>query len=181
MMQRPEITVNIIFMLLCAALALVCAHTPKAHGEIYYRWQVRWKCDTYTCYRVRYRHAYRRDEDEGWEFRDQRLETGTHCRGDLIRVVGSEHLTEDGAMNAATRQWQATARYDFGEKFMDLANARGMRWRCDRSGTNESIAGRVSETVTSGGGFLKRCVIQARPCELGTRPREREEDRDERR
>jgi hypothetical protein len=106
----------------------------------------------------------RREREDDWERRDESLERGEFCKDEVVRVVGVEHVTEAGAKEAAIRQWQATVRYDYGERYLDIDNARRMRWRCDRSGTNESLAGRVGEAVTGGSGFLKRCIVMAVPC-----------------
>ena len=122
-----------------------------------------------TYYRERYGrraeiHRYRDHDDERWERRDPASERGASCKDTTVRVVGGAHLTKDGAINDAVRQWQSTVRYDFGERFMDVENARGYRWRCDRASTNESAIGRVGEAVTGGGAFQKRCVVMATPC-----------------
>jgi hypothetical protein len=111
-----------------------------------------------------FRREGRREREEEWERRDESLERGEFCKDEVVRVVGVEHVTEAGAKEAAIRQWQATVRYDYGERYLDIENARQMRWRCDRSGTNESLAGRVGEAVTGGSGYLKRCIVMAVPC-----------------
>lgn len=124
-------------------------------------------------YAERYRRPYREVElrhyasqrdDEQWERRDAGSERGVNCKDSLVRVVGTEHLTEAAAKDAAVRQWQAAVRYDHGERFLNIDNSRQMRWRCDRSGTNETVAGRVGEAVSGGSAYLKRCVVIARPC-----------------
>jgi hypothetical protein len=107
----------------------------------------------------------RRDRDEErWERRDPGSERGVRCKDETVRVVGGAHLTKEGAINDAIRQWQSTVRYDYGERFMDAENARGYRWRCDRASTNESTVGKIGEALGGGGGFQKRCVVLARPC-----------------
>jgi hypothetical protein len=79
--------------------------------------------------------------------------------------VGEAHLSEKGAMDAAIRQWAASVRYDLGEKFMEIENARHYRWRCDRASTNESTVGKIAEGITGGAaGWQRRCVVIARPC-----------------
>lgn len=115
-------------------------------------------------YRPRVYAYERRVEDERWEERDPNIERGVSCKPDLVRVVGGAHLTKEGAINDAVRQWQSTVRYDYGEKFMDVESARQYRWRCDRASTNETLAGKVGEYVTGGQGFQRRCVVLARPC-----------------
>ena len=106
------------------------------------------------------------DEDGGWERRDPRYERGVQCNAETIRVVGEAHLTKEGALNSAIRQWQSTVRYDWGEKRMDIENARDYRWRCDRASTNESTLGRVGDAVTGGSAYQRRCVVIARPCQM---------------
>jgi type IV secretory pathway component VirB8 len=103
------------------------------------------------------------------------LEHGEFCKYDVVRVVGVEHATEAAAKEAAIRQWQATVRYDYGERYLDIDNARHMRWRCDRSGTNETVAGRVESAVTGGAGYLKRCIVSAVPCMMPLHRTDKEE------
>jgi len=117
----------------------------------------------------------RRGREDEWERRDEGRERGESCKIDVVRVVGTEHQTETAAKDAAIRQWQATARYDYGERYMDIDNARHMRWRCDRSGTNESVAGRVESAVTAGGGYLRRCIVSAVPCRMPLHRNDKEE------
>lgn len=111
-------------------------------------------------------YAYRREAEDAWERRDPSQERGINCKDDVVRVVGGLHLTKEGALNDAVRQWQSTVRYDSGERYMDIESARGYVWRCDRAGTNETLAGRVGEVLTGGNGFQRRCVVLARPCRM---------------
>lgn len=117
----------------------------------------------------------RREREDEWERRDERYERGEFCKNDVVRVVGTEHQTETAAKDAAIRQWQATSRYDYGERYMDIENARHMRWRCDRSGTNETVAGRVESAITGGAGFLRRCIVSAVPCRMPLHRNDKEE------
>ncbi len=111
-------------------------------------------------------YSYERRAEENWERRDPSVERGEHCKDEMVRVVGGLQLTKEGALNDAVRQWQSTVRYDHGERYMDIESARGYVWRCDRAGTNETLAGRVGEMVTGGSGFQRRCVVTARPCRM---------------
>lgn len=123
---------------------------------------------------------YRRERDEErWERRDPGSERGVRCKDETVRVVGGAHLTKEGAINDAIRQWQSTVRYDHGERFMDAENARGYRWRCDRASTNESTVGKIGEALGRGDGFQKRCVVLARPCMMPV-ARGDKDDRDDR-
>ncbi len=163
---------------LLMATAMAVAAQPEDHRWAWKRQAYRY-CDGWgNCY-LRYRdvrvrrapvHYYappRRDYDEErWERRDASLERGEHCKPEMVRVVGGLHLTKDGAVNDAVRQWQSTVRYDHGERYMDIENARSYRWRCDRAGTNETLAGRVGEAISGGAGFQRRCVVIAVPCRM---------------
>jgi hypothetical protein len=80
------------------------------------------------------------------------------------RAVGNPHLTQDEAMESAKRHWQAQARYDHGELYMDIASARHVKARCSRAETNETAAGRAVETITGGTAWRQRCEIVAHPC-----------------
>lgn len=126
--------------------------------------------------RERYRPAvrYYAPPRDDWERREPSQERGVSCKGEMVRVVGGAHLTEKGAINDAIRAWQSTIRYDYGERYMSLENARDYRWRCDRASTNESTVGRAAESLTGGDGFQRRCVIIARPCRKPTESGEKD-------
>jgi hypothetical protein len=85
----------------------------------------------------------RREDDEpqtGW------------CR-DTKRVVGSQHLTISGAKNEADKAWIQTIRFHYGEVFMDMSNAKDVKYTCSRSSVGETL-----------GQTFNRCEIEARPC-----------------
>lgn len=83
-----------------------------------------------------------------------------------VRALGTPHVTEDAARGAAQRHWQATVRYDHGEKYMNIETAQGVKWRCARAETNETTVGRVAETITGGEAWRMRCEVVARPCRV---------------
>jgi hypothetical protein len=91
----------------------------------------------------------------GYTRRDAEDEV-TFCR-DSQRVVGDQHLTVDGAKKAANDAWAGTIRFHYGEKFMDLNNARRVNYTCSRSSIKEG-------SVTTLGQTLTRCEIEAQPC-----------------
>lgn len=114
----------------------------------------------------------RRDDEERWERRDPSNERGVSCKTEIgpIRVVGGKHLTQPGAIKDAVGRWESSIGYDYGEKFANMENARGYRWRCDKASTNETAFGRAAEgaaNVLTGGNadaYYKRCVVIATPC-----------------
>ena len=170
MSSRARIVLAIIASAVMAVAIVGAAKAEPEDGWRVIRRQFQ-LCDWMGCrhvwrdVRVRYYAAPRRDDDT-WERRDPSLERGVSCKDDIVRVVGGLHLTKDGAINDAVRQWQSTVRYDFGERYMDIEQARGYVWRCDRAGTNETLAGRVGEAISGGNGFQRRCVVMARPCRM---------------
>lgn len=110
----------------------------------------------------------RRDDDE-----DDRGHRG-HCPHPLLRVVGNQHLTVDGAKKAADEAWAGDVRFRHGEIYMDLNNARTVVYTCSRSSIKEG-------GVTTLGQTLTRCEIQATPCRAPrSKPLPPPEDRDER-
>ncbi len=171
-----------------AALLLLAALSVSAKAENEDRWvrqtirkQYR-ACDHWGCrivYRdVQVRHyrapvyGYsRREDDERWETRDPQSERGVQCKDSgPVRVVGGKHLTQPGAIKDAVGRWESSIGYDFGEKFANMENARGYKWRCDKASTVETTIGRVGEgianAVTGGNAdaYYKRCVVLATPC-----------------
>lgn len=105
----------------------------------------------YTRYEPRYRDAtrvysYSRRSDEGREV----------CR-ESQHVVGDQHLTVEGAKKAANDAWAGTVRFHYGEKFMDLQNARRVNYTCSRSSIKEGSVATLGQTLT-------RCEVEAIPC-----------------
>ena len=96
---------------------------------------------------------------------EQRIRTSDtpRCYG-IIAVVGYEAITEETALAEAQRQWAARVRFDYGERYTDLANAQDVNSVCTRSATNESVIGKVGEFLI--GQYRKRCKIWARPCRV---------------
>lgn len=77
----------------------------------------------------------------------------TACRP-LVRVVGDQRPTEEGAKEQADKAWMQEARFRYGERFMDIAkHAKDIRYACSRSSVGE-LAG-----VTQ-----HRCEVIAVPC-----------------
>jgi hypothetical protein len=72
---------------------------------------------------------------------------------DVQRGVGTQWVTMDGAEDAARKDWMETVRYDFGEKFMSIDNAKDYEHRCSRSSVGSAAAQ-----------MLFRCEVRARPC-----------------
>ena len=70
-----------------------------------------------------------------------------------VRGVGTQWLGEDGAMDAATKDWRERVRYDLGEIFVDITHAKDFRKRCGRTSIGETL-----------GQVLFRCEVWARPC-----------------
>lgn len=166
-----------------AALALGFLPTSAKTEDADVRWVRRTilveRCEFFgSCARYRYfkwerqrerAHAYYRPRSREAELRyyapprrDDDDDRGVSCK-DMRRTVGTEHASEKGAREAAARSWSALVRYDLGEKWMDISFARGITYRCNRSSTNETAAGRVAESVA--GAYYMRCAIEARPCQ----------------
>jgi hypothetical protein len=89
----------------------------------------------------------RRDEQA---FEDDR---GYRCL-EPIRGVGTEWIGQEGALEAARKDWMERVRYDHGERFIDMTNDREEVTRCSRVSIGE-VMGKV----------MYRCEIWARPCQ----------------
>ncbi len=76
-----------------------------------------------------------------------------------VRGLGTQWIGTEGAMDAAKKDWMERVRYDHGESYLDLTNAKEFESRCGRVSVGE-VAGQV----------MYRCEIIARPC----RPQMRE-------
>jgi len=89
------------------------------------------------------------------EHREHRHDDGRgfHCL-DPIRGLGTQWIGTEGALNAARKDWMERVRYDHGERYIDMTNARDEVSRCSRVSIGE-VAGQVTY----------RCEIWARPCQ----------------
>jgi hypothetical protein len=92
----------------------------------------------------------RRDKDD--------TDRNSQCAS-KVRGLGTQWIGTEGAMDAAKKDWMERVRYDHGESFLDLTNAKEFESRCGRVSVGE-VAGQV----------MYRCEIIARPC----RPQMRE-------
>ena len=90
-------------------------------------------------------------ETSASERRDGR-ERGRSCL-DRVRGLGTQWIGEQGALDAAKKDWMERVRYYHGETFLDLSHAADFAKRCGRVSIGE-VAGQV----------LYRCEIEARPC-----------------
>jgi hypothetical protein len=78
---------------------------------------------------------------------------GFHCL-EPIRGLGTQWIGQDGALQAARKDWMERVRYDHGEQYIDMTNDRDEITRCSRVSIGE-VAGQV----------MYRCEIVARPCQ----------------
>jgi hypothetical protein len=77
---------------------------------------------------------------------------GWHCL-DKVRGLGTQWIGTEGAMDTAKKDWMERVRYDHGESYIDMTNAKDFESRCGRTSIGE-VAGQVTY----------RCEILARPC-----------------
>jgi hypothetical protein len=89
-----------------------------------------------------------------------------------VEAWSVEANTEEGAWRDAQRNWENQVRAMYGERFMDIGNAKeGGERQCWTSSGNQSVAGRVAETVGRAvgaetvDGRKHRCRIMLRPCQ----------------
>lgn len=100
-----------------------------------------WGCRGHYRRRAR-RHRYHPHRAAG------RLHRGLKCHS-RRRVVGDERTTKGRALKAAERAWMGAIRYDHGERYQDLDNAKDVLRNCDPSSVRDQSV---------------RCVIEATPC-----------------
>jgi hypothetical protein len=109
--------------------------------------------DGYHSHRQKPRRKYRRKpEPDIRYYAAPRAGDEKFCLGP-VRGVGTQWIGENGAMDAAKKDWMERVRYDLGESFLDLSHAEGFEKRCGRTSVGE-VAGQV----------LFRCEVIARPC-----------------
>jgi hypothetical protein len=137
------------------ALAIVVA-LPACAGD--WDWDMRSGSPTAGRGRVAYYHrhhhrprvlAYERRSVERAERQD---DDGGKCV-DKVRGLGTQWIGTKGALEAAKKDWMERVRYDHGESYVDMTNAKDFESRCGRVSIGE-VAGQVTY----------RCEIVARPC-----------------
>jgi hypothetical protein len=72
---------------------------------------------------------------------------------DKVRGLGTQWIGTEGALDAAKKDWMERVRYDYGESFLDMNNAKDFISRCGRVSIGETM-----------GQVMYRCEIVARPC-----------------
>lgn len=114
---------------------------------------------------ARHRHAYRwryyrHRRHRHWHVpgSGERIDHGLFCHA-RRRVIGEERSSTKSAKRAAENAWMASVRYDHGERYQDINNAKDVRQNCD-----------ISSNVRPGLGAkifnrpFFRCVVEATPC-----------------
>ena len=86
----------------------------------------------------------------------ERIDHGLACHA-RRRVVGEERPSRAKAQRAADNAWMGAVRYDHGERYQDINNAKDIRHNCDPSSTT-TVLKRV----------YFRCVLEATPCRGAT-------------
>jgi hypothetical protein len=99
------------------------------------------------------RHA--REHHSSSSERGEDRDSGRVCL-DRVRGLGTQWIGEQGALDAAKKDWMERVRYYHGETFLDMSHAADFMKRCGRVSIGE-VAGQV----------LYRCEIEARPCKGG--------------
>lgn len=118
-----------------------------------------------NCTRVMaYRHDYR------WRYlrpgvRTQERDLGLMCHA-RRRVVGEERASRADAQRAAENAWMGSVRYDHGERYQDINQAKDVRNNCDPSSVSA-----VLKTPHF------RCAVEATPCRGAVGATERVERR----
>ena len=93
--------------------------------------------------------AYVKREGE----KDIAVERHEFTCADKVRGLGTQWIGTEGAMDAAKKDWMERVRYDYGESFLDMNNAKDFVSRCGRVSIGETM-----------GQVMYRCEIVARPC-----------------
>jgi len=75
------------------------------------------------------------------------------CARGPVRGLGTQWIGTEGALDAARKDWMERVRFDLGESYLDLTNARGFISSCGRVSIGETL-----------GQVMYRCQIRAVPC-----------------
>jgi len=124
--------------------------SPSAYGHAN-RAKPKWRA---TAHRRKHREAQPQEKQEVRLYRaeDKPLPDGVTCQPQ-VRGLGTQWVGEQGALDAAKKDWMERVRYDLGESYLDMANAADETHRCGRTSIGEAL-----------GQVMYRCEIIARPC-----------------
>lgn len=171
--------VGVLVLLGCGALGMLLARQAKAEdyrcsyvqrsypaidtwsGQVVTRYRY-----VRQCYRNHVYHYPEREPTRVYSYVRRDDDREDRCKA-VKRVVGQQALSVDGAKKEANEAWAAAVRFHHGEKYLDLANARGVTYSCSRSSIKEA-----GTSVTTLGQAFTRCEVEAVPCRP---PRDREE------
>jgi hypothetical protein len=151
-MRLVAISIAASQLLLAACQMPAEPYAPQTHRQ--YAPPARCKTDFWgNCMRVAsQRHAYRwRYVRPGIRSRE-RFEHAQLCHP-RRRVVGDERPSREEAQTAAGHAWMGSIRYDYGERYQDLALAKEVRHTCVPSSPGSTLKS-----------ALFRCVAEATPC-----------------
>lgn len=154
--------------IITAALVLLSATAACAETRVWVS-GVPYLCDGYhqTDCRKDWRTINRQVKKREPEVRAwQQTEEPRHDCRPVISVVGTEHLKEEAAKDAAERAWMDQVRFLHGERYMNLDKSHRKKIACTRSSTGDSMTARVLDKISEGAGILTRCQIEARPCSV---------------
>jgi hypothetical protein len=143
---------------------------PFLPAEAGYRYVTRcdefgWHCQKKRIYvaskkkrhRIPERDRWDRDDDDRWDgvnfYADPRGRPTSFKCEDKVRGLGTQWIGTEGALDAAKKDWMEKVRYDFGESYLDMGNAKQFISRCGRVSIGETM-----------GQVMYRCEIVARPC-----------------
>lgn len=146
------------------ALAVAVAVLPVAGAAAasdYWDWSIGSGSPTVRAKKARVKYARRHHKESpakvmGYVKREEETKVAAkpemQC-AEKVRGLGTQWIGTEGAMDAAKKDWMERVRYDYGESFLDMNNAKDFVSRCGRVSVGE-VAGQV----------MYRCEIVARPC-----------------
>jgi hypothetical protein len=162
-MTRTEITFwALAAIILLSAFAILAAIANPARAT---DWDWSMSGDSYHSHRQKprrkktytrrsYDNSYDRERVRGYRSVEQEDQDDFRiCAPGPVRGLGTQWLAQDGAMDAARKDWMERTRYDLGESYLDLKNAKDFVSRCGRVSIGEAM-----------GQSMMRCEIIARPC-----------------
>jgi hypothetical protein len=145
---------------LALMMGLPLTDTTPAFATDYWDWSVGSGDPAAKRRKARHRHRIHRATPAKVMSYERRADEHDHNRGgnevkcvEKVRGLGTQWIGTSGALEAAKKDWMERVRYDHGESYLDMTNARDFESRCGRTSIGE-VAGQVTY----------RCEIVARPC-----------------